>query len=414
MKNSTHSAYENATLLLKKSFLLFTFFFASLGLIAQTVTTDKADYSPGETAYASGEGWAAFESIVLNVHEEPVYHDDVITNIVADASGNFSNVAIYDFEQHDLGSSYTLTATGQSNGPVYAYFTDGAPDIEAWLNLPTAAWSGGTTVQQSNAKYGEGDALPFQYTQEAGKPDPELIGGETYCLTLRYDYSANPNTAAKFIDYLQTYDETQTGVTPFTDLTGIITGIQAIPTDPELVAALLTQTPGVFTLFNIVPGSLVFGQVAGDVLGAGETAYWPYVLEAGSGGKVTKRLRICFEVAGTGPQDVGIAFGGHLAEETFWGEGNGAGNFPGASPQFRINLAVPNSTSDDCPGVNCPDATSDQNINISPSAIVPLPRIDFITKDAVPNNLQDFNFTGTLGNFTLDDDSGVLGADDTN
>ena len=119
MGNFTRSSF-------KKSFIsLSVFLFTALGLFAQTVTTDKLDYIPGETAYASGSGWAANEAIILNVHEEPVYHPDVVTNTFADASGAFTNVAIYNFEQHDFGSSFTLTATGQTSGQTFAYFTDG-------------------------------------------------------------------------------------------------------------------------------------------------------------------------------------------------------------------------------------------------------------------------------------------------
>ncbi|NNF36283.1 MAG: hypothetical protein HKN68_19425, partial [Saprospiraceae bacterium] len=272
-----------------------------------------------------------------------------------------------------------------------------APDIEAWHNLPMASWSGGTTVQQSNSKYAEGDALPFQYTHGTGNPEPRLYAGETHCIILRYDSYADPQSDGHFIDYLESYNATESGVTPFDDFavcsaTDVCDFTVAIPLDPSLPTGL--QDPGFFYLYNIVPGSIVFGEDAGDVLGAGETAAWPYVIEAASGGKTTKRLRICFEVAGTGgeEQDVGIAWGGHLAEETFWGEGKGAGNFPGASPQFRINFD---------------DATSDENININPNAILPLPRIDFITKDAQPDDPQDFNFTSTFGDFTLDDDGDI-------
>ncbi|MEA3502264.1 MAG: S8 family serine peptidase, partial [Actinomycetota bacterium] len=96
------------------------------------------------------------------------------------------------------------------------YVVAKAPDIEAWLNLPTAAWSGGTTVQQSNSRYTEGDALPLQYTQATGNPGP-IVGGETHVITLRYDFGADPVEDGYFIDYLQSYDATQAGVTPFDD-----------------------------------------------------------------------------------------------------------------------------------------------------------------------------------------------------
>ena len=128
----------NSTFFATSKSLFFVFLFISMGLFAQTVTTDKADYLPGETAFASGSGWGAYEPINLNVHEEPVYHPDVVTNITADGSGNFSNVAIYDFEAHDYGSKFILTATGQNSGNVaIALFTDGGQDLYSWHNNST-------------------------------------------------------------------------------------------------------------------------------------------------------------------------------------------------------------------------------------------------------------------------------------
>ncbi|WJJ97206.1 T9SS type A sorting domain-containing protein [Algibacter luteus] len=98
---------------------------------SQTVWTDKGDYQPSETAYATGSGWLPGETIVLNVHEEPVVHADVITNTTADANGEFVNVVIYNFDPTDLGASFTLTATGQTSGNVAtAFFTDAGGDYD--------------------------------------------------------------------------------------------------------------------------------------------------------------------------------------------------------------------------------------------------------------------------------------------
>ena len=96
--------------------ILITLLALPFALYGQDVTTDKLDYKPGETAYASGTGWFPNENIVLNVHEEPVMHPDVVTNTTSDASGNFTNVAIYNFDASDYGSSFILTATGETSG----------------------------------------------------------------------------------------------------------------------------------------------------------------------------------------------------------------------------------------------------------------------------------------------------------
>ena len=123
----------------KTSLFLLLFGFLSTSILSQTVTTDKADYRPGETAYASGSGWTPGVTIVLNVHEEPELHPDVVTNTTADINGNFSNVVIYNFDSTDFGSSFTLTVTEDPpSNPAKtatAYFTDGGVlNIWAWRN----------------------------------------------------------------------------------------------------------------------------------------------------------------------------------------------------------------------------------------------------------------------------------------
>ena len=222
-------------------------FFVGMILNAQTVTTDKSDYIPGETVVITGSGWTPGETVQLYIEKEPPVTDPVTLYAVADATGNIYNTE-YIVQPVDLGVTFTLTATGLTSGySVMTYFTDGAPDIEAWHNL-TNQWSGGTTVQQSNSEYGEGDALPFQYTQDKGNPAPKLLGGNTYTLILRWDFAADPVTDGYFIDFLQSYDATETGVTPFADFTGGTTGSWPIPTDPGLPGGL--QQPGNFFLYN--------------------------------------------------------------------------------------------------------------------------------------------------------------------
>ena len=125
------------------------------------------------------------------------------------------------------------------------------------------------------------------------------------------------------------------------------------------------------------------------------------------------------------PVEVGILWGGHLASQVDYDFENGAGNFPGASPQFLIDLDPPDYGPDGIPdgsvGYPAPyptssDDGSDQNnsnlanININPNAIVIQGQITII-KDAIPDDLQDFGFTitGPVGanitpTFTLDDD----------
>ncbi|MBT8301143.1 MAG: hypothetical protein KJO63_07420, partial [Maribacter sp.] len=317
-------------------FLSLIIAFSFSGLIAQTVTTDKLDYVPGETAYASGTGWLPNEPIVLNVHEEPVYHPDVVTNITADAFGNFSNVAIYDFEQHDFGSSFTLTATGQTNGPVYAYFTDGQLAIWAWRNQPGPtlnSWASGTTIQQANSVYAEGEVIPYRWTSIAGGGSaPNLTEGVTYTIQLDYAFAGGTTSPNKFFhDYLTSYNATEPASVPFgpgSDLAAFQTGnVQTIgvPDDPSVVVG---DPSGVFTLFNIDPSSVTFGS---------------YTIQPVNANQEDRLLNITFipddgDATPGETLNVGIAWGAHLATQIDYGFENGAANFPGASPQMVIDL----------------------------------------------------------------------------
>jgi hypothetical protein len=90
-----------------------------------TIETDLDDYMPGEVVHLTGRGWAANETVRLFMTEDPDTHDDVTMDVVADSAGGFS-VHFYDVQPHDLGVTFTLTATGQTSGSVaVATFTDG-------------------------------------------------------------------------------------------------------------------------------------------------------------------------------------------------------------------------------------------------------------------------------------------------
>jgi hypothetical protein len=106
-----------------------TVFAPALGVDSTTgasIETNQDDYSPGEIVHLVGRGWAAGETVNLHMTEQPDTHADVDTNVVADASGGFS-IHFYDVQPHDLGVTFTLSATGLlSNSRAVAVFTDGA------------------------------------------------------------------------------------------------------------------------------------------------------------------------------------------------------------------------------------------------------------------------------------------------
>lgn len=99
---------------------------------AAMVTTDKTDYSPGETVIITGTGWQAGETVGLRIHrdgQDP--STDMILNAVADSTGNISNSQLI-IQSTDLGVSFLLTAIGETSGyTAQTTFTDGNVKIHS-------------------------------------------------------------------------------------------------------------------------------------------------------------------------------------------------------------------------------------------------------------------------------------------
>lgn len=90
----------------------------SFNVLAVTVTTDKPDYSPGESVIISGSGWEPGETVTFLLQEDPeMCADRELDPAVADETGSFSTFG-FNVEAHDVGVTFLLTAIGQSSGLV--------------------------------------------------------------------------------------------------------------------------------------------------------------------------------------------------------------------------------------------------------------------------------------------------------
>ena len=86
-----------------------------------TVTTDKADYAPGETVVISGTGWTANQEVALHIDDSNgVARWDA--SVTADGAGNISN-SEFVIQAGDVGLAFTLTAT-QGAVTAWTQFTD--------------------------------------------------------------------------------------------------------------------------------------------------------------------------------------------------------------------------------------------------------------------------------------------------
>lgn len=158
------------------------------GTFTATVTTDKADYTPGQIVHIAGTGWLPGETVELLLHEDPQTHDDIILYAEADANGDISN-SEYTVCLHDLGVTFYLTATGLSSGMTANHtFTDGPPGIDLNQvrnggadspNDPGEWVNGAANATQSH--YAEGMSIPYRAVMINMPPATEVT------LTLEYD-----------------------------------------------------------------------------------------------------------------------------------------------------------------------------------------------------------------------------------
>jgi len=414
------------------------------------VSTDQADYAPGETVIITASGFEAGSTVEFKISDDStdpgddgnadVYDPILVTDGVTTydengvaiggdldsvIDGNITTtwtVPTLDSEgglyPDALNSTLNLTATGTGADGLFntpddqvatTTFTDAQLAVWAWRNQPSPTlnkWDAGTTIQSANSIYAEGEVIPFRWTSIAGGGStPNLVENQTYTIQLDWAYAGGTTSPQKlFFDYLTSYNATESASVPFgsgSDLANFQSGIVstvAIPNDPGDIPSnqpTVAHAPGVFTLFNINPATVTFS---------------PYIVDPFNAQQEDRRLNITFTVADDGDSNhseamnVGVAWGAHLATQNDYGFQNGAASFPGAVPQMVVDFDPLTSG-----GLS--------NVNINPNAIVAQGQIT-ITKDALPNSLQNFSFTITGPNgfsqsFTLDDDSGVVGADNT-
>jgi hypothetical protein len=123
-----------------------------------TVTTDKEDYAPGETVIVTGAGWLSGETVQLVFDETPQIHEPDTLYATADASGNIYNNE-YVIQDHDLGQTFILTATGLTSGwTAETRFTDATLAFSATIipTCVTTSTSNSYSITVTNNSIGPG------------------------------------------------------------------------------------------------------------------------------------------------------------------------------------------------------------------------------------------------------------------
>jgi VCBS repeat-containing protein len=115
-----------------------------------TLTTDKADYLPGDTVTFTGGGFTPGDTVTITVHEDPTWsYPDRQFKSVSDGNGAFTNRQMV-VDQQDLGATFTATAVGNPSGVVaQTAFTDGnvtaVSNTEVRVTSATPGVCGATT-----------------------------------------------------------------------------------------------------------------------------------------------------------------------------------------------------------------------------------------------------------------------------
>lgn len=184
------------------------------------------------------------------------------------------------------------------------------------------AWQNGN-LNENQAHYTEGDSVPYRMRFQ------DLTVGATNTVAIEFD---SIDSSKHAIDYLTTYNRTETNADPCTAVlpqwpacpAGVLIDTEPIPLDSSVTAGQdgipgnaddITQIPGVFTLFG------------GNITGV--SAY----THTTSSSKVLTSITITFVPTITTPV---LAWAGHISTRADWGIDNSAIAINGASYHMRL------------------------------------------------------------------------------
>jgi hypothetical protein len=171
-----------------------------------TLTTDKEDYHPGETATIFGKFFGAFQNIVLKIFgsddNEENYTEEV-QGVFTDGAGEFSTL----FNLDNLYRPYYEVIAYSTEGEVLAesFFRDSSVGAyDQCSNDDGDGYAGGDTgcrwitgaIGQSNSTYYEGDSTPQRVWLEGFAPNT------SHTVTFKYGTTKAGKHA---YDYLTSY-----------------------------------------------------------------------------------------------------------------------------------------------------------------------------------------------------------------
>lgn len=366
--------------------------------VPATLSTDKEDYHPGQTATIFGKFFAPLQSFVLKIFgsdDNNENYTESTQTVTADETGAFT--ATYTLDSL-FRPFYEMVATDFSGTQLASsWFRDAAIDIynqcanddgDGYPGAPgTCNWINGA-INGNNSTYQEGDSTVQRLSIKGFEP------GSSHSVTFTYGTTKQGKHA---YDYLTTWNYSENWIA-LTDLcsgivnctgAGVVQSVFPIPQDPnannlDSFVRNMTMRGGTITAVSVP--SVVSGSYAGD----SETA----ITVTFTVDSVDDANDMCSTQGPTTSCAIGIWFGAHVAKTTDWQafNGTGAGSITG-SP-YHVALSAFDG-----------DSVGNRDNQMQASAI---PSTIIIHKDTSPDSPQDFNFTtsGTgLSSFTLDDDN---------
>jgi hypothetical protein len=357
------------------------------------VSTDKADYAPGEIVTITGTGFGPYDEVTLQVTDigpRPTLEADAsgygTWTVTANENGEFTTTWLVGIESGDR--LLLLTAIGKSGASAQTTFTDANPsaDLDQCANDPAPSpntdgcssaasdWVNGN-LGASKSVYQEGDSIPYRLRFDN-------LSLSTHTVAIEWDTTKGGTHA---IDYITTFNRSVLDADPCLGVSSCGSATTfPIPKDPQVdngSGSPIVQAPGNFTMFG--------GTIT-------SVSAYTYPDGAGFAGDKSARITITFTASQANPV---LAWGGHIAQRRAgggsggWGDLLSAINIPGSPYHTRL-IALDGS------GGN-------QDRSLSADAVI-FPGSITIIKDANPNGPTDFAFSGSpspLGGFSLDDDS---------
>jgi hypothetical protein len=225
----------------------------SEGAGGPSISTDQTDYYPGDTVIITGTSWQPNESVALRLEETPTVHAPLEWNVTADSVGGFTD-RTFVVEEHDLGTTFTLYATGASSADTAQFsFTDAnliaATNVEQVTNVTWTKYSAANNCSgASPGTGGPSTVTTAGLTLYSAIPNPGSVKVDSWSSASGLKFRDWSKGAVSLTDSLACLNDNGTWTLNLGYLTA--TAISASPPSPSTLGDLVTFTATVTKTFN--------------------------------------------------------------------------------------------------------------------------------------------------------------------